>query len=318
MKDFSKLFVSTKFKCAVGSLATYPWNPVDLGEEWIQKAYGPNDQPLCKDIPLAMYMDKVPLRSTSQLLKDKNIRPPAMPSSVATPQQGTAPVLCNVAVACLDFEQQVQVAFACFVSCFFLIVHLCHSKDPSCGRIDAFLTALDKFTEKYAGDGPGSQHQAGGSSVHVPVPALMNGSVAGSKSADLSEEMKDPEMQVSTGGPRTLAEFEEQAFKRLSAKAKSKCKGLKRPAAAAAKAKVSSQKASPKASSKKAVKSKNGWKPACGVFGCLRCRGNIAGCSTCWSPLFKGERFSSRQEWKDFMAKHANQKKNKKCQKNKK
>ena len=97
VKDFSKLFISTKAKCEVGSLAAYPWNPLDLGEEWIKKAYGPNDQPECKDIPLAMYMDKVPLRVTSQLLKDKNMPPAAKASLVPTPQQGTAPVLCNAA-----------------------------------------------------------------------------------------------------------------------------------------------------------------------------------------------------------------------------
>ena len=115
VKDFSKLFISTKAKCEVGSLAAYPWNPLDLGEEWIKKAYGPNDQPECKDIPLAMYMDKVPLRVTSQLLKDKNMPPAAKASLVPTPQQGNAPVLCNAAVPCLDFSNM----------CKFLLTGLC-------------------------------------------------------------------------------------------------------------------------------------------------------------------------------------------------
>ena len=214
-----------------------------------------------------------------------------------------------------------QISFNWFVHVLFHILAPIYSKDQQGARLDAFLHALNNFTEKYAGDSSGSQHQAGQSSVHMHVPALMNGSVNGpvdgSSTDGLGNNNEDAELQEGIAGPRTLAEFEEQAFKKLSAKASGKCKALKRPAAAAS-ATVSSQKASPKASSKKTVKSKNGWKPSAGVYGCLRCRGNIAGCSTCWSPLFNGQRFSSREEWKKFMAKLELQKKNKKCQQKKK
>lgn len=40
-----------------------------------------------------------------------------------------------------------------------------------------------------------------------------------------------------------------------------------------------------------------------GIYGCLRCRGNVKGCSTCWEPSFQGQRFSSRSEWSSFVQK---------------
>eukprot|EP00435_Cladocopium_sp_Y103_P041492 s1274_g11.t1 len=116
-----------------------------------------------------------------------------------------------------------------------------------------------------------------------------------------------------------LAKKSCQPLMRATAKAKAKKSGLKRPAAAAS-ATVSTKTAATKANGKgtQSVPSKKGWKPACGVYGCLRCRGNVNGCSTCWSPMFKGKRFSSRKEWCNFMAQQAKDNKKKKCQKKKK
>ena len=96
-----------------------------------------------------------------------------------------------------------------------------HCQDQQSAKMEAFLSALNKFTEKYGTDGPSSQQQVSQSSLPVSVPALMNGSVTGS---GLEEDVaKTHESQK---------KFEQQAFKRLSAKAKAKSKGLKRPAAA--------------------------------------------------------------------------------------
>ena len=33
------------------------------------------------------------------------------------------------------------------------------------------------------------------------------------------------------------------------------------------------------------------------IYGCIRCRGSVAGCEKCWSPYFAGKRFSSRAEY---------------------
>ena len=208
------------------------------------------------------------------------------------------------------FVKMVAIAFLSSI-----LLQPIHCQEQQAAKIDAFLSALNKFTEKYGGDGQSSQQQASQSSLAVSVPALMDGSVTGSSLKDLAKTDESQEKHV---GPTSLEEFELQAFGKLAAKAKAKNKGMKRPAAAAS-ATVPNQKAAPKAKGKKAttVGSKNGWKPACGVFGCLRCRGNINGCDTCWSPMFNGKRFSSRKEWATFMAQKAVQNKKKKCQKKK-
>jgi len=86
-RDFAKLFMGMKVQCQVGSLASYPGNPMELGDEWISKAYGTNEVPLCRDVPLSMYIDKIPLRSTSHLLKNVAQPSNAKIAAVATPQQ---------------------------------------------------------------------------------------------------------------------------------------------------------------------------------------------------------------------------------------
>ena len=95
---------------------------------------------------------------------------------------------------------------------------------------------------------------------------------------------------------KSLEEYEEEAMQMLCERkaqemdkvVKGKC--LKRPACS-----------KPKAAPKK----KGGQKPSPdwmkGIYGCLRCRGNVNGCSTCWNEAFQGLRFSSRAEWAAFM-----------------
>lgn len=99
-----------------------------------------------------------------------------------------------------------------------------------------------------------------------------------------------------------LDQFEKEAFTSLAkAKAKAAAKGK-------AKAKPKSKaKAKPVAKSQQKLtkphpcsKPKYGYygkPPTKGPFGCLRCRGNIKGCSQCLQPSYNGLRFSSRQQW---------------------
>ena len=98
------------------------------------------------------------------------------------------------------------------------------------------------------------------------------------------------------------SQFEKEAFTSLAkAKAKAAAKGK-------AKAKPKSKaKAKPVAKSQQKLtkphpcsKPKYGYygkPPTKGPFGCLRCRGNIKGCSQCLQPSYNGLRFSSRQQW---------------------
>ena len=157
------------------------------------------------------------------------------------------------------------------------------------------------------------------------------------ENADESAAIDEDQVSAGAGSaeqnkPTSLAAFEKAAFANLSKNKNAKAKaGAKAKAAGKAKAKAAGKakaKAAGKAKAKAAGKAKakavgktnasldangkakdvakpkvagkNGWKPASGVFGCTRCRGNVAGCSTCWSPLFNGKRFSSRQEWQVY------------------
>ena len=95
---------------------------------------------------------------------------------------------------------------------------------------------------------------------------------------------------------KSLEDYENEAFHSLGKrKAKSLDKCMKRPAACKAKAGPKPQaktKPQPSASSKSvALALKKG------IFGCIRCRGNVNGCSTCQNLNFSGLRFSSREEW---------------------
>jgi len=114
-------------------------------------------------------------------------------------------------------------------------------------------------------------------------------------SAEATPEDDSKANDVSKGEPsKTLEEYELQARQSLSKrKAKSLDKCLKRPAACKAKPgpqPKAKAKLPPSSASKKSLVKK-------GIFGCLRCRGNSKGCSTCWNPDFQGLRFSSREEW---------------------
>ena len=40
-----------------------------------------------------------------------------------------------------------------------------------------------------------------------------------------------------------------------------------------------------------------------GIYGCVRCRGNVKGCDSCRSPYFAGQRFSSRDEYNKWYQK---------------
>lgn len=107
--------------------------------------------------------------------------------------------------------------------------------------------------------------------------------------------------------------LEQQAFEALCKKSKVEqpAKGLKRPAAAKAKAKtmpVSKAKAVPV--SKAAAKAKAAGKPCATlknlrgtteVLGCPRCRGNWRGCKTCANHLYHGIRLAGRSAWKSYM-----------------
>ena len=66
-KDFQALHKAATQGLAPGN-GTYPPRPMDLGENWLQAAYG-NDRPDCCQVPLAPWMKKAPVRNTNLLLQ---------------------------------------------------------------------------------------------------------------------------------------------------------------------------------------------------------------------------------------------------------
>ena len=62
-------------KGAAPSMAMYPAMPVNLGSNWLSKAYLENSQPLGKDVFIAPWMEKVAVRSTNSLLQSGGTAP---------------------------------------------------------------------------------------------------------------------------------------------------------------------------------------------------------------------------------------------------
>lgn len=81
-KDFQTVFGAMKVLCEVPSLETYPFNPLGMPQDYLNKIYGNDDPPACQDLSLALYLDKIPLRKTSNLLK--GCQKPQAASSAAT------------------------------------------------------------------------------------------------------------------------------------------------------------------------------------------------------------------------------------------
>ena len=71
-KDFQALHKAATQGVAPGN-GTYPPSPYDLGENWLQAAYG-NDRPECRQISLAPWMNKAPVRNTNLLLQAAQCR----------------------------------------------------------------------------------------------------------------------------------------------------------------------------------------------------------------------------------------------------
>ena len=163
------------------------------------------------------------------------------------------------------------------------------------------MSALHGFMAKYHVSTSASNQEDAPKQHTSPAPplALCDGKVNGSSNEDLDlqKELMQPEPSNDGEKAVSLEEFEQQAYDKLLAKKNGKT--MKRPSASAVAT------AKPKATVGKAKvtqKQSSAWKPQCGVYGCIRCRGNVNGCESCKNPLFAGKRFASRREsqkWQD-------------------
>ena len=97
---------------------------------------------------------------------------------------------------------------------------------------------------------------------------------------------------------KVAAKAKGKAGAKSKAKAKSEAKAASKPGPKVkAKAKGHNKQVKPSAG-KAASSGYYGPPPSSdGPFGCIRCRGNIKGCSQCVQPGYAGLRFLSRQDW---------------------
>lgn len=116
--------------------------------------------------------------------------------------------------------------------------------------------------------------------------------------------LEDHSYNNGSNGTKSLEDYERIAKEKLSKKAKEmdeEIGPMKKPSSRKA------PKAEPKGKmtkSKAVLKEKHGGSAFHrGIFGCIRCRGNIRGCDTCRSPTFGGLRFTSRDEYNKWYQK---------------
>lgn len=106
---------------------------------------------------------------------------------------------------------------------------------------------------------------------------------------------------------KSLEDYEKEAFQRLPGKQHGG-KAFKRPACSKVPNSLPKAKSCPKAKAKPGPKAKakgclkacdkKQSKPAGNCWGCIRCRGNTSGCSTCKKQGFQGLRLNGRDAWK--------------------
>ena len=172
----------------------------------------------------------------------------------------------------------------------------------------------------------GASHQAGGQLLHLSNEALTN-------LLDKAKELDTIKATMADKGPllhgmptpplpssstvsnaKSLEDYEKEAMEKIAQKqANALDAAMKRPAARkpAAKAKAVTKTKVAKDQTKHAQKTKH-VTPAFlkKIYGCTRCRGNVAGCDVCRSPYFNGKRFSSRAEYnKWYQQKQTNNRK---------
>lgn len=135
----------------------------------------------------------------------------------------------------------------------------------------------------------------------LPLPAPAGPEASGHGNLAENPVQKDALVKM------TLEDYEKEAKQRLSSKKAreldEEMTTMKRPASkkvgkAEPKGKVTKHKGVLK-EKKQHVKSSS----LKGIYGCIRCRGNIRGCNTCRSPGFGGLRFSSRDEYNKWYQK---------------
>jgi len=334
VNDIAKSFLNYKLQPKIGTQASYPYNPQDLGADKLEKVYG-EDKPTGEHIFLGPVMHKIACRSTSALLKPvatpqqraPSQQPAPGPTLPVQPQWPQQPHVLQPLQS--QWPQQAQVPSQ--------PVQAQWPQQPQLPPqpLQAEFAQFQKFQEfmqKHGGKLPPSDpgaapsEQAGqASQALVPFSAAAQQQAVNWKpaaqqaqqlcaasAANPEEEGQREDQAPSLEDMEAQALLELQGSKKPKAKAKAKAKGKakatpqpkkgllkKKPAAADSAVSYAARLA--------AYNKATGENRKC--FGCCKCRGGPAGCAQCWNPLFQGMRFEGRAEYEKWIAKKNGKKK---------
>ena len=270
----------------------YPEHPSKLGNDWILSVYGPDDAPAPKDMPglAAQVQSHTPIRNTSSLLSWNQAKPGSKRKSNDKDM--------------LDGLVNALVKKAMDAS---------HNNSSSPALDFSSLKPKQPALPIHGNQVVANAGQSSSSSPDKAPAAGTNPEVLSEAMVAVGIEQGTPEQsspetaKCSDKTSKTLADFEQEAFEALQKSKQKGTKQMKKPAAAAPKAK-SNAKSAGKAASKKIIPSASSKKM---VYGCIRCRGNTAGCSSCQNPNFLGLRLPGRSAWLAWHANHVKSKNSK-------
>ncbi|CAE7245453.1 unnamed protein product [Symbiodinium sp. CCMP2592] len=343
VQDFGIIFQSLPSSNCPGA-SRYPDHPSEMGQLWLSKAYGPGDQPDLQDPCLAPFLKKAPWLhnldlfrvafvscmhvdiSTSSsprcLFEAPMLHWPAAPGAGPSGLQRhlRAPPYFDQELEMLKLRHGIQAQAATQGT-----ATLQGSQGPMC---TAAATAVLPWLS------PRSMVQSHSqSAASTTAPGQVFGqSTASAAALPLPPASPPPEATTRVeaaptettakedSDAKTLQEYEQEQFQKLlDAKADKKKKAkedgqadqkpkkqhMKRPAAAMSTRQSSANQGTTcngHEAGKGATAAKGGSTKI--LYGCIRCRGNVKGCSSCWDPNFRGTRLHGRQAWREYIEAH--------------
>ena len=341
VEDFSAIFHGTP-KTTTTGLAHYPENPKQNGQAWLAQAYGDGASPACRALPLHAWMKKVPMRKNHYLLQEERF-PCKTRSGRAESQREdswaqAARLLSDLAKRHMPGPAEPQITM--LQPSRMAIPDQQHEQQQQpLQQQEALQQRLQRVASPQQQQ---PMQQPAVQALQLPAlpvppqqaaaPTMESGQATqppvetsvvpmeqqGTQAPLQSDTAETSPKQAATTQPKTLQDFEDQAFQALKQKKKntrtaaeqddSKAKLLpKGKAKATAKAKAKAQakataktKATPKATAKSPATKRKSPMP---MYGCPKCRGNPGGCGQCRDPTYTGLRLPGRETYRDHMAK---------------
>ena len=275
--QFTSLFQASKIESQVPPMKVYPDKPTEMGEEWIKKVYG-DEKPSLKTLPqLPEIASKVCVRSTNSNLS-QNSKKRLMGKQSSTDFGPPADFI--EALRNLVSNPSSDAAATASKAMKLTIFNHQPSPQKALAAPDSAVAKLGQRKQMGQTTSPAKAALALGNVEETPAETSPESAPSG-KNASPQDSQDQRDGQKETKEKKSLEDYEMEAMEML----------LKRPAAAHMKkpAKSSSNSSSTVPKLKRTV------------FGCLRCRGTPAGCDTCRSESFNGQRFEGRADYLKFV-----------------